>query len=456
MSRARPAALASVRFGTGLVPGDAPRDGAALLASLAAPDAIRAAHPGLDLATARDMALSVGAARRAGREDAAAGQTMADAAQEAIYRAGVQTYRTALARYVGGPAPLRERLTWFWADHFTAVPKNPARALLLDDYLDAAIRTHLTGRFADLLTAAVTHPLMLLYLDQAVSVGPGSRVGQSRGRGLNENLAREVLELHTLGAGGGYGQADVRQLAELLTGLTYSDRRGARFRPGAAEPGAETVLGRSYGGDGRAALSDIHAVLADLSVHPATARHLAGKLAAHFVADPPDPDLAAAVAATWARTDGDLMAVYAALVQHPAAAAPELRKVKPPFDFQASALRALGVDAAAVAALDDRTLNRHFRRTQRRMGQDFMRAHGPDGWDEAPEAWINPQGLASRIQWAMAVPSRLRPDLPDPRRFVVDALGPLAGARLSWAASAAETRKEGVALVLAAPEFNRR
>ena len=192
----------------------------------------------------------------------------------------------------------RERLALFWTDHFTTVGKSEPQRSAVSIYVDAAIRPHLSGRFGDLLVAAVTHPMMLTYLDQRVSVGPQSAFARRKGtsRGLNENLAREVLELHTLGVDGPYTQADVRQLAELFTGLTI-DRSGAMaFRPGWAEPGEELVLGRRYGGN-PARLEAVEQALHDLAVHPATADHVARKLAVHFVSDAPDPGLVAHMAA---------------------------------------------------------------------------------------------------------------------------------------------------------------
>jgi uncharacterized protein (DUF1800 family) len=296
---------------------------------------------------------------------------------------------------------------------------------------------------------------MLIYLDQVVSVGPASRFGQRRGLGLNENLARELIELHTLGVAGSYDQRDVRELAELLTGVNVGAEGQTVFLPNRAEPGPEVVLGVTHGGD-PARIEHVHAVLDDLAARTDTARHLARKLAVHFVADTPDPRLVEDLAAVWVATKGDLLAVAQALAEHPAAAGPQPGKVRQPFDYLVAALRALGLDGSAVMALPDRDFNRLVMGPLGAMGQTWVSPRGPDGWPEAAEAWITPQRLAARIEWAMQAPARLVPALPDPRSFVEDALAGLADDTLRLAAARAETETEGVGLVLASPAFNRR
>ena len=351
----------------------------------------------------------------------------------------------------------RERLEGFWADHFTVAGAGGIAAHAVSTYGESAIRPHLAGRFEELLIAAVTHPVMVQYLDQDRSVGPNSAMARrAPGRhGLNENLAREVLELHTLGVGGPYTQDDVRQLAELLTGLTMTVETGRVFRPGMAEPGIETVLGKPYG-DGRTGrLADIEAVLRDLARHEATARHVSGKLAVHFVSDRPDPALVDAMAVAWLDSDGFLPAVYAAMLRHEAAWTPEAGKVKRPFEFVTSACRALTVPPSALADVSEGAFRLRILGPLRLMGHDWQRPRGPDGLEEADAAWITPQGMAARLQWALGVPRLLVPSLPDPRDFVTAALGPRATERTLFAARAAESRADGVGLVLASPAFQR-
>ena len=352
---------------------------------------------------------------------------------------------------------LRERLVGFWADHFTAQGKAGLLRWSATPYVEEAIRPHVTGRFADLLVAATTSPLMLHYLDQYRSYGPNSaRAAQRGGRdGLNENLAREVLELHTLGVGAPYDQGDVTALALLFTGLSYQPEQGFVFRKAMAEPGVHEVLGVSYGGP-QARLQDIVAALHDLARHPATARHIAGKLAVHFVADEPPAALVADLEARFIATDGDLMQVTAALLEHPEAWGVDLRNVKPPFDFLASVARALAVPPDRFDGLNERALARMLRVPVQEMGQPWESPSGPDGWPEADTHWITPQGLAARLRWAIAWPALVMADLPDPRDFVTVALGDRVPEPVRFAAMATENRAEGMGLILASPAFQRR
>jgi len=304
-------------------------------------------------------------------------------------------------------------------------------------YIEEAIRPHIAGNFADILKAATTHPLMLHYLDQARSIGPNSLIGKIRGRGLNENLAREVIELHTLGVGAQYTQNDVRELAELFTGMSVSHEKGFVFRQNIVEPGAETVLGVQYGG-ARPSMQAIHDVLDQLAVHPATARHIARKLAIHFIADEPDRGLVDHIATAFSRSGGALLPTYQALLEHPASWQVFGQKARQPFDFVIAAIRALGVPAQRLTALRPQEVRIIFSRAFAAMGQNYGRPNGPDGWPEEAAHWVTPQGLAARIEWSMKTPEILMKPLPDPRLFVKQALG--------WRASPQ----------LVSPEFQRR
>lgn len=442
--------IAAIRWGYGFGPGMAPGDDpGSLLAGLSAPPpAALPPLPPLEEILSRAQARRM--ANRAAREgDPRAGEMIAETAADVRALRRELTERRLIAPLVS-PHGFVERLVSFWADHFTVGARGLVLSLLAPHHVDAAIRPNIAGRFAELLTAAETHPAMLVYLDQDASVGPDSPLARRRGRGLNENLAREILELHTLGVGGAYRQQDVRELAELLTGLTTDLRAGPRFEPRLAQPGAETVLGRRYGGD-PASMRDVIAVLSDLAVHPDTARHIARKLCVHFVSDRPDPDHVARVEAAWNASGGDLPAVYAALLDHPAAWAPGAGKARQPFDWLIAALRAFAV---APGRPETARMLRRAPVWLARMGQPLMRPPGPDGWPEEAEAWITPQGLAGRIAAAQAL-ARLQRDR-DPREFVDHALGGAASAALRRAAAAAEQRWEGLALVLLSPEFNRR
>ncbi|MEL6585616.1 MAG: DUF1800 domain-containing protein [Pseudomonadota bacterium] len=445
--------LAAIRFGTGLSPSVAPpSDVAEMLYRLGGPDRIARAYPQPGWDQKIGNAVAWVRLRRARKDGGQPAEDAFRAHNRAMTEAHHADLGRAFARAMGTEDGFRERLAWFWADHFAVANGQGFLRRTVAGYHEDAIRPHIAGRFEDLLTAAVTHPAMVAYLDQRGSTGPNSPQGR-RGRGLNENLARELLELHTLGVGAAYGQSDVRQLAELLSGLSITKAGQKTFQPNRAEPGPEEVLGRSYGG-GPADPEHIRAVLRDLAVHPETANHICRKLAVHFVSDTPEPDLVASMVARWAETEGDLMAVYAALLDHPAAWSKDLVKVRPPFEFIAAAGRALGIgDGLEGAGI--RTIRDAFFRPLSLMGQRWQHPPGPDGWPEDARAWITPQGLSARIEWAMRAPSEV-PDLPDPRAFVDVALADLASPRTRFAAQAAEDRAAGIGLVLSAPDFQRR
>lgn len=362
-----------------------------------------------------------------------------------------------ILRRTHSKTPFRERLEGFWADHFTTQGKGGIIRRAVSPYMQSAIRPNMTGAFSDLLIAAVTHPLMIHYLDQTRSTGPNSARAQ-KGKpgkfGLNENLAREILELHTLGVDGPYTQKDVRELAELLTGLTRKPNNGRHFQKNMAEPGAETILGRSYGGD-NPHFRDIEAALRDLARHPATARHMAGKLAVHFVSDAPDPALIDALEQAWLKSGGQLLDVYRTLLEHPSAWRTDKPNVKRPFEYMSSAARALAISPEAMQSLNEKAIRQRFFDPLRLMGHIWQKPSGPDGLEEADSAWLTPQGVAARLQWAMIVPQLLMPRLPDPREFVETALGGRASETVRFAASAAESRAEGVGLVLISPAFQR-
>jgi uncharacterized protein (DUF1800 family) len=450
--------IAALRFGTGLSPRHAPpADAAALLSDLDGPDEMARRFPVLSGAEAARLAADYIAAARPALEanDPELNRDRRAELNRAVILAYGRGLWATLSRGAAAPVGFRERLAAFWANHFSVSARQFFLRAGLGAYVDEAIRPHLAGRFTDLLRAAVTHPMMLHYLDQVASVGPNSPAGRRRDRGLNENLAREVLELHTLGVSAGYGQADVRALAELFTGLSVEPGGGFVFRRLLAEPGAKTVLGQGYGGRVHN-LADIHAALDDLARHPDTARHVCGKLARHFTADAPDADLVAAMVAAWQRTGGALRPVYAAMLDHPAAWQSFGAKARPPMAFLVAALRALGVESPAAPGPEAaRMLRSLIVDPLARMGQPWMDAPGPDGWPDGAEDWITAQGLAARIDWAMTAPARLLPALPDPRAFTVTALADAADDTLRRSVARAESRAEGVGLVLASPAFNR-
>jgi uncharacterized protein (DUF1800 family) len=250
--------------------------------------------------------------------------------------------RTGLA--AATDAPFRERWALFWANHFTVSTAKPATAVLAGPFEREAIRPHVFGRFEDLLVAASTHPGMLIYQDQARSAGTDSPAGGRRNAGLNENLARESLELHTVGGDAGYTQADVTEFARALTGYSVSvERDGAQavgetlFRPNLHEPGERIVMGRRSTQSGAA---QARTILADLAASPHTADHLACKLAVHFVSDTPPPALVARLRSSYLTSGGDLAAVAHALIDAPEAWEGASTKFKRPSEFLVSSYRA--------------------------------------------------------------------------------------------------------------------
>lgn len=456
--------LAEIRLGYGLSPLiAAPESPEQMLSGLTAPDDMLVQFQTETFAAFRDRMVSAQKAntirrKKRGTPEAAEARKARNVINADARRAWLGWVGQTMLRRTYSPNAFRERLVAFWADHFTATGKRGVIRRGTTPYVDSAIRPFITQNFADLLQAAVMHPLMLDYLDQARSIGPNSGLAErksgKKAPGLNENLAREVLELHTLGVDGPYTQADVTQLAELFTGMTFQAQNGYKFRKDYVEPGAETVLGKTYAD----AYSDkpVRAVLQDLAANPATARHLAHKLAVHFTTDTPDATLVDALEARYLRTDGSLAAVYETLLDHPAVWNPELVNYKPPIDFISSAFRALTPAPEIVQGTKPREIIRYITAPLSTMGQSWEKPIGPDGWSEADSDWITPQGLAARVTWAMSVPEAMLGVNNDPRIFVESALGSYANETIRFAARAAESKPEAIGLVLMSPAFQRR
>lgn len=271
-----------------------------------------------------------------------------------------------------------ERLVYFWSNHFTVAATKAQTIPFVGPFEREAIRPNLTGSFTDLLIAAIQHPGMLLYLDQVQSTGPNSMIGQRRDGGLNENLAREILELHTVGVHAGYTQTDVVEFAKALTGWVLSGGRTQRLMPQAQpgtfifldamhEPGARNVLGVQHAEGG---VEQGIGILTDLARRPATARHIATKLARHFVADTPPVDLVTHLERVFMETTGDLPSLHRALITHEAAWRPQQQKLKTPNEFLLSAMRMTGQTRP-----DTRTLLQ----TYQTLGQPPFRAPGAVG-----------------------------------------------------------------------------
>lgn len=347
-------------------------------------------------------------------------------------------------RRLAAAQPFRERLVDFWMNHFTVSRRVGIVDAVIGAFEREAIRPHVTGRFADMLVAVARHPAMLLYLNNAGSVGPDSPVGRRIGRGLNENLAREILELHTLSPAGGYTQADVQEFARILTGWSVAQRQepfGYIFRPNAHEPGPKRLLGREFGAGEAAG----EAALRFLAAHPATMRHLATRLVRHFVADRPPPEAVRAVERTLLDTGGDLGAAARALIRLPQAWEPPLAKFRSPSDYALAACRALGLPPErAAVALGGLAV----------LGQPLWTAPQPNGWPDTAADWATPEALMRRLDWAYTLAGRF--GRVEPREVTEAALGPLARAGTVSAVARAGSVRDAITLLLASPEFMHR
>jgi uncharacterized protein (DUF1800 family) len=351
----------------------------------------------------------------------------------------------ALANAVTTSSPYRERLVWFWTNHFTVSLRRPDCAALAGAFIEEAIRPHVTGRFDAMLLAVMRHPAMLLYLDNWGSVGPGSPAGLRNHRGLNENLARECLELHTVSPAAGYTQAEVTNFARLLTGWSVEmrdDPLGFRFRPNAHEPGEQVVLGQRFPPGEAGGIE----ALRFLAAHPSSHRHLAGRLVRHFVADDPPDDAVRHIEGVLRDTDGDLGATAMALITLEAAWQPQT-KLRTPLDFVVAALRALDAPPPTedkpwvIGGLAG-------------LGQPLWSAPQPNGWPDSAADWAGPEALLRRIDWAYALTGRLAAS--DPTEVAEASLGPLLQPATLEAMHRAGSRRDALTLLLSAPEFQRR
>jgi uncharacterized protein (DUF1800 family) len=476
------AATAAVnRFGLGAMPGELVQAGDArdwlgaqlrvkpdLTPFVDLPDSLQIIRREAEYRQQRRRARTEAGSKRPGkRADAAAAPAMqANAAVDDIERTPLQQEirRDAMAdlalRYrvaASTSTPFVERLIHFWSNHFAiSIDKNSAR-LLAAPMEREAIRPHVLGNFADLLAAVETHPGMLLYLDNAASIGDDSMLANrverrdaKRKLGLNENLAREILELHTLGVDGGYAQQDVVELAKAITGWGTPLRRDAQnaspsafvFRPAAHEPGARIVLGKRYAEGGE---TQGHAILRDLAVHPATARHLSLKLARHFVADTPPKALVDRMAASFLRSGGSLPALYRAMVDDDAAWSADARKFKTPEDFVVSAMRAgaIQIDRKPLVLI----------RLLQQLGQPTFTPRSPAGFPDTAADWASGDALRKRLQASGLLAEQLS-TARKPVELAVDVLGAEAvEGPLAELLRRVGSPQEGFAVLFSSPAF---
>jgi len=404
--------------------------------------------------------------------------------------------RARLATAALSARPFNERLAWFWSNHFTVSMAKASARGIVGAFEREAIRPHIGGSFEMLLKAAVKHAGMLRYLDNDQSAGPQSTLVRRLARrrrgegepgprltGLNENLAREVLELHTLGASseaaaiagggsaatgaagatsggrgaayggwGGYTQADVTEFARVLTGWRVplrellaegSAAEPTRFEPAWHDPGSKTVLGKRYR-EGPEALDE---VLGDLAGHPSTARFVAYKLARHFVADEPPVDLVASLAAAFLRSQGDLPTLYRTLIESPHAWGTSSVKLKTPEEFVVSSARLLSLGEQAFARAPDGGIAA--------LGQRVQAAPSPAGWPDRAEEWLGPDAVWKRVEWATRVADLVGRQV-DARALARASLGPRLAEETTRQLERAADGPQALALLLLAPEFQRR
>jgi uncharacterized protein (DUF1800 family) len=406
-------------------------------------------------------------ARREFKQEQKAGSEASQAQKiiQGIRQALVPIYMEQVAaRYrVAGSSeePLRERLAHFWTNHF-AVSADKVVVLGLAGALEnEAIRPNLSGRFVDMLLAVERHPAMILYLDNQQSTGPNSQLAQFAGRrknsserkiGINENLAREILELHTLGVNGGYTQTDVTTFAQALTGWSVGGGRGRNaqgepgefiFRSGIHEPGAKTILGKKYDEDGQA---QARSVLEDLAKQPATAKFVATKLVRHFVGDEPPAAAVDKIAKVFRDSDGHLPSVHSAVIELPQAWKTPVAKFKSPHEFVTSTFRALDY----VPQQPNQVVSQF-----ELLGQRPYTPGSPAGWPDTASQWDGSDALMKRIEWSTAAGQRSGSRVA-PLELADQVLGAVLGDHSRTAISRAASAAQGLTLLLMSPEFQRR
>ena len=343
-----------------------------------------------------------------------------------------------------------ERWAMFWTNHFAVeADSNQIVRWTVGAYDREAIRPHLFGRFSDLLFAATQHPAMLRYLNNATSIGPDSKAGEKQGKGLNENHARELMELHTIGVDAGYTQADVTSFAKVLTGWTFGQKPDQPekfgrfvFNPATHEPGPQTILGQVYDQKG---VKQGDAVLDMLAAHPATATHIATKLVRHFVADDPPADLVALLARSFTDSGGDLAALAKTLLGADAAWSAPLTKLRLPHEYLYAATRALGIAPKPQQILKALTT----------LGQPMFNPPSPEGFHDDVATWLAPDAMTNRLDVAQLFATAADSSA-DARAVADDILGGAQSDKTREAIARAEGPVQGLSILLMSPEFQRR
>jgi uncharacterized protein (DUF1800 family) len=365
-----------------------------------------------------------------------------------------------LIRAVYSRRQLYEVMVDFWSNHFNIFAGKGADRWLSTSYDRDTIRPHALGGFKDLLTATAQSPAMLFYLDNWMSVSPQSLAAQpgpnNRRRGINENYAREVMELHTIGVDGGYTQKDIQEVARCFTGWTIERPRGQgefRFEQRFHDSGAKTVLGTHIAAGG--GMEDGLKVIDILANHPATAKFIATKLARRFVADDPPAAVVTKASAVFLQSGGDIASVVRAIIDSPEFFSGEFyqSKVKKPLEYVASALRVTSAETKVTHPLL-RYLNR--------MGEPLFLAQPPTGHPDMGDSWISPDMLLTRMNFVSDLVgnrlpgSRIRKDIVGDLESMIRLIAPDSISPATRGAMNEANGAESLALLLAAPEFQRR
>ena len=447
------AAIAVHRFGLGGRPGEIEQAGADPKAWLAAQIATAAEQP-----VAPDGSAFADSGTLVRQEQAMIAQRRAikagDAtAQKQLAGGRLKIFTDEMAgRFKLGfttARPFAEHLVWFWTNHFTVSTTAGRTVNFVGAFEREAIRPYIADKFENMLLAVASHPAMLVYLNNNASIGPESPAGRLSGKGRNENLGRELMELYSLGVDGGYSQADVIALANILTGWGLDPRApsGFGFFPNRHERGAQMLRGKNYSPDLGGGIQAVR----DLAHDPHTARHIVTKFATYFIADEPTPQTVARLEAAFNKTNGDLKALAIAAVEDDAAWTPKPAKMRSPVEYVTAGYRLLGLPKDD----GDGQQTRAAMASARAMGEFPMTASSPKGWPLTSDAWSGPDAVLTRIEWAKQIGGRTPNDF-NAARTAEQGLGPLVTPATKTAMARAETQGDALALLISSPEFQRR
>jgi len=368
---------------------------------------------------------------------------MKNSARDALRSMSVDT----LTQAIHSSHSVSWRLLDFFSNHFSVTANGRLMAGLAGTLEREAIAPHLLSNFEDMLLAVEQHPAMLIYLNNEKSFGPNSKIAKKRKKGLNENLAREIMELHTLGVDGGYTQADVVELAKAITGWSVKNVKkegsaGFIFRPTGHEPGSRVLLGKKYSQNG---IRQGQQILRDLAMHPSTIKHICYKLAHHFVSEKPSEVLLSKMEATWRKTQGNIKQVMYSLFDAEESWLASTQKFKTPRDFVISLYRAV-----APQKINDRFLLNSLIN----LGQKPFSAGSPAGFSDDTSDWLGASALMARVDWSTMAVAYLKK--PNSEKIMTVALGSSVSQHTYQTVMRAESRQQAMALLLMSPEFQRR